>query len=258
MPGDSAALRPQQRGRQEPGPLLFARYAYPPNRLGLCGPADAPSLRGSAQAADIRQARELALGFEGAYPYLRLIAEGSGIADPLDRRVVAAYWIGGALADAVGRRAMHRSIEARFRDRMSGTDWRWLELAVAGGAHPIHAFHVLEVFPRSGLLRGGAAPLLETMDACRIRSGTVRAIVGDRLAVDAGGLAVVDGRLELTAPRPEVISAWSTADGPLGGVRPGDVVSIHWGWACERLTADQQRRLAFWTARAIASANSAI
>ena len=25
------------------GPIRFARYAYPPNRLGLCGPADAPA-----------------------------------------------------------------------------------------------------------------------------------------------------------------------------------------------------------------------
>ena len=31
-----------------PGPVLFARYAYPPNRLGLCGPEDAPSLHAGA------------------------------------------------------------------------------------------------------------------------------------------------------------------------------------------------------------------
>ena len=27
-----------------PGPLLFARYAYPPNERGYCGPADSRAL----------------------------------------------------------------------------------------------------------------------------------------------------------------------------------------------------------------------
>ena len=33
-------------GRAASGPVLFARYAYGPNRLGLCGPDDAESLFG--------------------------------------------------------------------------------------------------------------------------------------------------------------------------------------------------------------------
>jgi hypothetical protein len=54
-----------------PGPIRFARYAYGPNRLGYCGPDAADELLGeAAQGGDLRKIRELAVGFEGAYPYL--------------------------------------------------------------------------------------------------------------------------------------------------------------------------------------------
>ena len=84
------------------GPLLFARYAYPPNSLGYCG-ADATRTLleyGDARASDGGLA-ELARTFEGAWPYLTLIAHANEIADPLDPRVVQAYWVGNELLDRV-------------------------------------------------------------------------------------------------------------------------------------------------------------
>ncbi|MGZ8562186.1 MAG: DUF6390 family protein, partial [Candidatus Limnocylindria bacterium] len=178
-----------------PGPVLFARYAYPPNRLGLCGPADAPALHDGAIAGADRELRELARGFEGAYPYLRLIADENAVSDPLDARVVEAYWLGNELTANVRPRALHRDIDHRFRARMTGSDWRWLEEAVGAGSQPVHAFHVLEIFPRAGLLRGGAGPILDTMDACRIRWGTLVSVHGDQLVVNAPRLELVDGAL---------------------------------------------------------------
>ena len=238
------------------GPVLFARYAYPPNRLGLCGPDDAPGLlHGAAEGAD-RQLRSLALGFEGAYPYLRLIAEANGIADPLDPRVVDAYWLGSPLTAAVRARELHRDLTDRFRDRMPVRDWRWLETALGAGSRPVHAFHVLEVFPRVGLLRGGdAGPMVDTMDACRIRWGRVTEVVGDRLVVAARRLELVDGRLRLGAEQVEEATGWRGPDGTLDGVGPGVWVSLHWGWACYGLRPDQVASLAAWTDAALASAN---
>ena len=74
-----------------PGPLLFARYAYPPNALGLCGSEESRALLeyGHAGASD-EGLGELARAFEGAWPYLTLIAGANGIRDPLDARVVEA------------------------------------------------------------------------------------------------------------------------------------------------------------------------
>ncbi|MGZ8562430.1 MAG: DUF6390 family protein [Candidatus Limnocylindria bacterium] len=241
------------------GPVLFARYAYPPNRLGLCGPADAPALLDGAAAGADGELRELARGFEGAYPYLQLIAEQNHLADPLDERVVDAYWLGSPLTAAVRPRAMHRDLVERFRGRMPVGDWRWLEAALAGGSRPMHAFHVLEIFPRVGLMRGGRPdPVVETMDACRIRWGRVVDVVGEQLLVAARRLHLVDGRLELGPERTELANAWWGPAGPLDGVEPGDWVSLHWSWACDRLSPEQVARLASWTDLALASANRSV
>ena len=237
------------------GPVLFARYAYPPNRLGLCGPDDAPGLLHGASEGVDRQLRELARGFEGAYPYLRLIADENGLADPLDARVVDAYWLGSSLTAAVRPRAMHRDLVDRFRGRMAISDWRWLEAALAGGSRPVHAFHVLEIFPRIGLMRGGRPdPIVETMDACRIRWGRVLEVIGDRLVVKARLLELLDGRLKLGPARAEEAAGW------LGGTAlvPGDWVSLHWSWVCDRLSSSQVARLAAWTDLALASANRSL
>lgn len=238
------------------GPVLFARYAYPPNRLGLCGPDDAPGLLHGATEGDDRQLRSLAAGFEGAYPYLRLIADENGLSDPLDARVVDAYWLGSPLTAKVAPRAMHRDLVDRFRGRMPVTDWRWLETALRGGSRPMHAFHVLEIFPRVGLMRGGRLdPVAETMDACRIRWGRVVDTIDDRLVVMARRLELVEGRLELGPERAEEARGWRGAAGLLDGLAPGDWVSLHWSWACDRLTPSQLARLAAWTDLALASAN---
>src|SRR5690242_20609398 len=85
-------------GRPVSGPVLFARYAFGPNRLGYCGPEAVTELFEEGTAGhDDRALRELARGFEGAWPYLELIASANGLADPLDRWVVEAYWLGNEL-----------------------------------------------------------------------------------------------------------------------------------------------------------------
>jgi hypothetical protein len=239
------------------GPVLFGRYAFGPNRLGYCGPDESSSLLALAAAgSDDRGLRSLARGFEGAYPYLQLIAAANEMADPLDRDVVEAYWLGNELTAAVRARQLHRSVEERFRPRVAPGDWRWLESAVALGARPVHAFHVFDVFPKVGLLRGEAvSDVLATIDACRIRWGRVEAVVGDSLVVSAPSLEMVDGRLRLTPPRPELVSRWLDGTGFVDDVQPGEMVAIHWSWACDRLTPRQLRNLVTWTRLAMWVAN---
>ena len=197
------------------GPILFARYAFGPNRLGYCGPEDADELFEQAtRGGDLRALRHSAEQFEGAYPYLQLIAHANGLADPLDARVVEAYWLGNRLLDNVTPGLLGRSLDTRFRRRLRGDGWRWLAGKPEVGALPMHAFHVLDVFPRLGLMRTGVTDnALKVMDSCRIRWGRVLSRDCDELLVSAVPLEMVDGRLRLGPPRVENVRGWQDGAG---------------------------------------------
>jgi hypothetical protein len=245
------------------GPALFARYALGPNRLGLCGPSDWHALLelGSGPVGTDRERalRDLASGFEGAWPYLRLIAQEAGRADPLDPDVVEAYWLGNGLAAAASPRALHTSLDERFRARTPEHEWSWLESKPAAGAVPVHAFHVLDVLPRAGLVRGdGVTDVLHVMDSCRIRWGEVVGRCDDRLAVATRPLIMVDGRLRLGEPRVETVRYRIDGFGTIADPGPGDIVSLHWDWVCDRLDRRQLGWLVASTERQVALTNQTI
>lgn len=239
------------------GPILFARYAFGPNRLGYCGPDDAAELFGEAAGGgDLGALRRQAEQFEGAFPYLQLIARANGLNDPLDARVVEAYWLGNGLLGNVSPKKLGDSLDSRFRRRLRDDSWRWLADKPNDGALPMHAFHVLDVFPRLGLMRSEATDdTLKVMDSCRIRWGRVLDRDGDFLVVSAVPLAMVDCKLKLGAPRVERIRGWQDGLGFIGDVARDDIVSIHWDWACDTLDAWRLGALQAWTMREIAIAN---
>jgi hypothetical protein len=242
------------------GAQLFLRYAFRPNLLGYCGGEDNLALfqygiEGRVDPGLI----ELESQFEGAYPYLQLIARANHIDDPFDYRVVEAYWIGNDLLEHVDLGAIYRSVEDRFKGRARPNDWRWLSLKAAAGARPHHSFHVLEVYPRIGLMRSGAADhVVETMEQCLIRWGRVVSTVGAELLVEAHPLVLQDGKLGLGSPRRESVAGSLEGRGFVDGVTTGDWVSVHWGWACDVLTNDQQRRLESYTRHHIRLCNETL
>lgn len=243
------------------GPVLFARYAYPPNALGYCGPGQPEELAAQmafvdATGGDDRGLRRLAAGFEGAWPYLQLIAAANGRPDPLAADVVAAYWVGNRLLDGVAPAVLHRSLEERFRGR-AGSAWSRLSDVVAPEAVPHHNFHVFGVYPWVGLLRGGRLvdEPLRILDRCRVRWGRVLS-VGAHDALVAFRPLTYDGHhLALGAETEETVSHHGSPPGrePLA---PGDGVSLHWDWVCERLDDRGVRAVQVMTERMLRVANA--
>jgi hypothetical protein len=239
------------------GALRFTRYAFPPNQLGYCGPdAAGQLLEQAASGVDDPDLRRLLRGFEGAWPYLELIAGVNGLADPLDARVVEAYWVGNPLLDRVRPSLMGRSLEERFRGRAAGS-WSRLADAVPAGAVPHHSFHVLGVYPWVGLLRGGRVDEpLQVLDRCRVRWGQVVAVYADRAAVRSRPL-VWDGRsLLLGPPREETAQVRLDGRALAGVLTPGDWCSLHWDWVCERLDRRGLAALRHYSARELALVNA--
>lgn len=224
--------------------MRFAAYAYPPNALGYCGPDAGQQLLDQVSAGvDDPDLRRLVRGFEGAWPYLELIAAANGVPDPLDAGVVEAYWIGNGLLERVGPRWMGDSLETRFRAR-AGRSWPRLAEAVPAGARPCHAFHVFGVYPWLGLLRQGRVDEpLHVLDRCRIRWGQVRQIHEGSAVVRSRPLEWDGQRLVLGEPRDEPVVLEVGGAGLVGEVHPGDWCSLHWDWACERLDARRLRAL---------------
>jgi uncharacterized protein DUF6390 len=238
------------------GVSLFARYAYPPNELGHCGPPGAEALfatgSGGASASVVR-AR--APRFEGAWAYLRLLAEAAGLDDPLHPEVVTAYWLGGGLLDKVAGAALVDLVRASFgsqpgvRERLP-----WLaDLAVAG---PSHAFHVFAVYPWVGLLGAGGDVPRATLDLCRIRWGTVESVAGEHADVRTRPLAW-DGAALSLGPATVRRFRWARRHGAfVAALAPGDRVSLHWDWVCDRLDPPAVTELADRTDAQLAATNA--
>lgn len=226
------------------GPTLFARYAYPPNELGYCGPDDHRALLQYAAAGTVDPGlAQLARGFAGAWPYLELIAGATRIGHPLDRRVVEAYWLGSSLLHRIDMREFGNSLVERFR-RRAGPGWTFLAEAIPVGALPTHSFHVFGVYPWVGLLRGERSEHpLHVLDRCRVRWGRVLTVDGDRATVLSQPLTWDGARLALGGYREESVSRATSGLGLAGEVRPGDWVSLHWDWVCDRLSRRQLTNL---------------
>ncbi|WP_342781100.1 DUF6390 family protein [Mycobacterium helveticum] len=225
------------------GEEMFARYAYAPNALGYCGPPLGATLRDGP----VGEVRAAAARFSGAWPYLRVLSALTGIADPLDHRLVESYWLGGgvgagldpadflaALLDIIGPQA--------------GRYWSHLTPELAREAAPNHCFHVFGVYPWTRFLGRGEHPL-RVLDSCRISWGTVVSRSGSAVEVGRRALAF-DGR-SLTLAEPSVcrLDVWSDGYSAVPDVAVGDVVAVHWGRLCGRLRPGQVRALAGSTDR---------
>jgi hypothetical protein len=239
------------------GAELFARYAYPPNALGYCGPdGGSPLLARRAAGANEQGFLQVAQAFEGAWPYLELIATTLGGTDPLDGAAVEAYWIGGPALERVAPTAFGPWLAKRFRGQ-PGVDWTLVQALVEAGALPHHSFHVLAIYPWLGLLRSGQQGRpLEVLDRCRIRWGTVVAARGDTATVRCRLLSW-DGRaLGLGEPEEERVDATIEGHTTVAGLEPGDRVALHWGWICGRLDDAQVEHLRTATLRHVELVNA--
>lgn len=238
-----------------PGGVRFVRYAYPPNALGYCGPDDHLALfEYGTQRVDDGGLRALARDFDGAWPYLELIAHSNHL-DPLDEAVVESYWIGNGLLNRVVITEFGNSMEDRFRAR-TGPSWDAVIDAVIAGAKPHHGFHVFCVYPWVGLMRtGSVSQPLRVLDQCRIRWGTVVEVGDDTAVVESQPLILQGDRLSL-GPRGLETAVWA-ADGHgfTSPLSPGDLVSMHWGWICEQLSPSGASTLARETVFAMGLAN---
>ena len=221
---------------------LFACYAFPPNELGYCGPAD------TSQAELASHAKE----FDGAWPYLQAIAEAAGISDPLDDSVVRNYWVGGPLLDKVDPDDLLTRLRSAFTGQVTGM----LDDLMPGNALAHHSFHVFVVYPWVRFLHRDPATPVRVMQACRIRWGTVESADDEHAVISSAPLTFDGANLGLGGPRQERVRWRSDSTSLAPAPAPGDLVAAHWDWVCATVTESECDELADATARTLDLVNA--
>jgi hypothetical protein len=230
---------------------MFARYAYAPNALGYCGPPLGATLR-DGSVDDVRKA---ARTFSGAWPYLQVLSRLTGITDPLDRRVVESYWLGGGVGTDIDAAEFFEALLAIIGPQ-AGRYWSHLTPDLICEAAGNHCFHVFGVYPWTRFLgRGMDGHPLSVLDECRISWGEVITRRGEHVEVLRQRLFFDGHALALTEPSARVLEVRVDGYSTVPDVAVGDQVAVHWGRLCGRLQPAQVRGLADSTRRQLQVTN---
>jgi hypothetical protein len=244
------------------GLLLFAKYGLPPNARGFCGSKDCREIVDCAKADPAKYMsglRAALLKFENALPYLRFIALENGIKDEFDVRVVEAYWLGNNLLSNISMGGFAGHLEDRFKGRMKNNEWKWLLTGSLPEAKPFHGFHVLDIYRRVDFKETDVSSrLLDQINFCRICWGEVKSFSG----VEAGGRFAEVSYLPLEFSGKKIILSGRAKTRKVFindlSIAPGDTVSIHWDYVCDKLDLRQENNLIYWTKFHLNLANKTI
>ncbi|KKC05147.1 hypothetical protein AWC17_13085 [Mycobacterium nebraskense] len=228
---------------------MFARYAYAPNALGYCGPPLGATLRDGS----VDEVHRAATKFSGAWPYLRVLSTLTGIADPLDYRLVESYWLGGGVGADLDPQDFFEALLTIIGPQ-AGRYWSHLTPDLAREAAANHCFHVFGVYPWTRFLGGAGRQNLvkhplNVLDNCRITWGTVVSRDHNRIEVLHRRLVLDGEALALSEPSSGVFDVWTDGYSAVPDAAPGDEVALHWRRLCGRLSPRQVGALADGTDR---------
>ena len=246
------------------GVLTCARYAFAPNYYRYCGPDSNRTIADYLKegVSDLGLSAYLS-EFAVLFPYLKLIAHENGIADPFDPRVVEAYWIGNSLLDRVGMRAFSEYLqyEQKLKKRLPAKKMKWIVEKIPKGAKIHHSFHVFSIFTRTG--HHAVEHTLDTMDNCRISSGEI--LQNDQLSnsnfqtINVKTDKLIYEHRKLKLKQGVVREVALPVDGDFTDMlQPGDWVTFHWGFVCEKINSAKAKRLETFTLHHLRLANETI
>jgi hypothetical protein len=164
------------------------------------------------------------------------------LSDAFSDRVVDAYWLGNELLDKVSLKGFYNHVYKKIPAK----EMKWFELKLPQGAKANHNFHVFNFWRRTG--HKAIPHTVETMDNCRVSSGVITAggkVKTDQIIYKNGKLAI---KSKVIRPVKNIGTDYQI----------GDLVTIHWGWLCERITPQQAKNLNYYTRLALNLANQTL
>jgi len=164
--------------------------------------------------------------------------------------------VGNTLLEKMSERQVYAALidGQGLQRRLPHTELKWLLPKIDQGVRLHHSFHVFNVFTRTG--HHAIAHTLHTMDECRISWGKVLESKPEAqktmIRIKSQKLIYEVGQLKLVPWIREVVVV---ADDLKEQYMPGDWVSVHWGFVCDRLTLTQVQRLRWYTRHHLQLAN---
>lgn len=229
------------------GLKLAILYSLTPNRLGFCGPQKSSDqeklisfLLGKGSEKEVRK---ILSKFEAAYNYYKLIANKNNIRDPLNIKVIEAYWLGNKLLEKVSAEDLGKMILKNFVKPNLLTKEKALEridiIPESSKAH--HSFHVLILGSITGRVDFSNIKL---KDICRPGWGKVIYVKGNKVLVEYEPLSKEKERIKLGRKKRKYIY-WDSKLVP--DISAGDWVSFHWNFLVQKLEKDNVKNLEKYT-----------
>jgi hypothetical protein len=212
------------------GAELCARYSHPPNSYGYCGRSTFASAFCHKDPHLLEQELKK---FHTLYAYLSLIARENGL-KPFDIQVIRAFWIGNSLLENVSYHSLQSFLE---NELFPNHDPRARELSenLPKGLVPHHNFNPLYVH----FVTDSVEKKIKNYDLCCITSGEVLSVEGRTATINRN--CISEG--PSIRQRKEMISIELIPE----GLEPGDIVSVHWATAIEKLTPQDLSSLQKYT-----------
>jgi hypothetical protein len=230
------------------GLLQCGKYAFMPNHFSYCGPNRNKDLFEYVVAEYHEPHLDKILSeFEVMHPYLKLIANGNQIKDEFDPQIVEAYWIGNDLTEGVEIKNLYRHFteNKNLKSKLKKSTIERVLGYIPNRTKPHHNFHVMNMWTRTGKLN--IKHTLKSIDECRISWGKVKKIKKNAVIVEYQPLLINNDKIQLGEVEDREVLTQFDNKGFVKNLKKGDIVTIHWGWVCEKINNLQLRNLQKYT-----------
>ncbi|RJQ18157.1 hypothetical protein C4573_00355 [Candidatus Woesearchaeota archaeon] len=226
---------------------LAIRFSFITNSLQFCGPhcASDQFMEYVDKKNNEKDVEDSLKKFEGLYPYLSTIAEKTG-KKFTDYEVIEAYWIGNKLLEQFDKEDLKKIIEKLMQRGLPKSMGEKLIKNMPSGFMPHHNFNVFYV--GVGNTTGSVPTNLQNMDNCRISWGKVSEVLTEKVLVQTPVLKKQGNQYYLGKEETKTIVFKPSL---FPSIKKGDVIALHWGFACLVLTEEQLSNLKKYTRKII-------
>ncbi len=234
------------------GLFQCGRYAFMPNFYAYCGPDKNKSLFEYIAAKYYEpNLNQILSEFEVMHPYLKLIAYNNKIKEEFDPRIIEAYWLGNDLTERVDIKKLYRHFteNKNLKAKIKKSTIEKVLGYIPDRSKPHHNFHVINIWLRAGKMN--IKHTLHSINECRISWGKVKKIKKNSVIVEYQPLVIENDKLKFDKIIDREVLTKFDDKSFVKDLQINDIITIHWGWVCEKINQSQLINLKKYTCQSL-------